>query len=271
MLLHPASCEKDYLGRFTIVVKRYIQIFLMKTHVEKISLVIPVYNEEENLRDLYAEVVAALEGGTCDWELLLVDDGSSDSSLTIIQELAGEDTRVRYLAFERNCGQSAAFAAGFRFASGDVVITMDADLQNDPADIPAMLRVYETGVDMVIGWRAKRQDTLAKKYGSRFANWVRNSLTHETVRDTGCSLKVMRTDMVQDIAMFAGMHRFLPTLMKLKGATVAEMKVNHRPRSKGVSKYGIWDRAFSAAYDLLAVRWMQKRHIAYRVGVTNIR
>jgi dolichol-phosphate mannosyltransferase len=152
-----------------------------------------------------------------------------------------------------------------------VVVTLDADLQNDPADIPAMLDVYVQGVDMVIGWRAKRQDSVIKRYASRFANWVRNKISRETVRDTGCSLKVMRAEMVKRIPMFTGMHRFLPTLMKLEGALVAEVRVNHRPRSKGVSKYGIWDRAWSSAYDLLAVRWMQKRHIGYKVADTNVK
>jgi len=243
----------------------------MKNTINKISLIIPVYNEEENLQDLYSEIARSLSGLSCAWELLLVDDGSTDSSLAVIRALAGADERVRFLSFAKNCGQSAAFAAGFRFADGDVVVTLDADLQNDPADIPAMLDVYVQGVDMVIGWRAKRQDSAIKRYASRLANWVRNKISRETVRDTGCSLKVMRAEMVKRIPMFTGMHRFLPTLMKLEGATVAEVRVNHRPRSKGVSKYGIWDRAWASAYDLLAVRWMQKRHIGYVVSDTNVK
>lgn len=242
----------------------------MKNQINKISLVIPVYNEEENLHDLYREVLLTLENEPRNWEIVFIDDGSKDRSLDIMKALAAQDGRIRYVTFVANCGQSAAFAAGFAYAEGDVVITMDADLQNDPADIPGMLAAYEQGVDMVIGWRANRQDTLTKRYASKFANWVRNRISNETVRDTGCSLKVMRADMARNIPMFKGMHRFLPTLMKCLGARVAEVKVNHRPRSKGVSKYGIWDRAFSAAYDLLAVRWMQKRFIVYRIGETNI-
>jgi len=243
----------------------------MKNTIDKISLIIPVYNEEENIRDLYQEIVRSLCGLSCEWEIVLVDDGSIDSSLAVIRALADSDPRVRFLSFAKNCGQSAAFAAGFRFAGGEVIVTLDADLQNDPADIPAMLQIYSQGVDMVIGWRAKRQDSVVKRYASRFANWMRNRISHETVRDTGCSLKVMRAEMVRAIPMFTGMHRFLPTLMKLEGAKVAEMRVNHRPRGKGVSKYGIWDRAWSAAYDLLAVRWMQKRHIGYVVSETNMK
>jgi len=242
----------------------------MKNTIDKISLIIPVYNEEENLRDLYQEITRSLSGLTCDWEMVLVDDGSTDASLSIIRELSAADPRVRFVTFAGNCGQSAAFAAGFCYAGGDVVVTLDADLQNDPSDIPGMLKVYSQGVDMVIGWRVKRKDTFIKRYASRLANWVRNAISRETVRDTGCSLKVMRAEMVRRIPMFTGMHRFLPTLMKLEGAKVAEVPVNHRPRSKGVSKYGIWDRAWASAYDLLAVRWMQKRHIGYVVSDTNL-
>lgn len=244
--------------------------FSMKKQNQKISLVIPVYNEADNLPRLYEEVVAALVTIDREWELLFIDDGSRDLSLKVMRELAGKDSRVRFLSFEKNCGQSAAFAAGFREASGEVVVTMDADLQNDPRDIPAMLATYEQrGMDMVIGWRAKRQDSWVKKVASKIANGVRNRISRETVRDTGCSLKVMRTSMLRQIPMFTGMHRFLPTLMKLEGARVAEMKVNHRPRHTGVSKYGVWDRALAATYDLLAVRWMQKRHIRYRVQERN--
>jgi glycosyltransferase involved in cell wall biosynthesis len=238
----------------------------MKNAHDKISLVIPVYNEADNLPILYEEVVAALAGIDREWELLFIDDGSRDLSLQVIRGLADADERVRYLAFAENCGQSAAFAAGFREAAGEVVVTMDADLQNDPRDIPAMLEAYASrGQDMVIGWRASRQDSWVKRVASTIANRVRNRISRETVRDTGCSLKVMRTAMLRNIPMFNGMHRFLPTLMKLEGARVAEVRVNHRPRLKGVSKYGVWDRALAASYDLLAVRWMQKRHIRYRV------
>lgn len=234
-----------------------------------ISLIIPVYNEEENLHPLYEEIKNSLTTCVQDWEIVFIDDGSTDSSLEIIEALAAEDPRIRFLAFARNCGQSAAFAAGFKYAQGQTLITMDADLQNDPADIPAMLKAYDQDMDMVIGWRVQRQDSTAKRYASRLANWIRNKISQETVRDTGCSLKVMRGDLAKAIPMFTGMHRFLPTLMKLQGARVAEVPVHHRPRNKGVSKYGIWDRAWASAYDLLAVRWMQKRYINYQVAKTN--
>jgi len=234
-----------------------------------ISLVIPVYNEEDNLPVLLKEAAEALDPHGIQWECLFVDDGSADRSLEVIRGLAGRDPRVRYLSFEENRGQSAAFAAGFQCAQGEVIVTMDADLQNDPADIPAMLQDYEQGHDMVNGWRAKRRDSLAKRLASRFANAVRNRISGETVRDTGCSLKVMRADMARMLPMYTGMHRFFPTLMKMQGARVAEVRVNHRPRLHGRSKYGVLDRALTTWYDLLAVRWMKLRRFEYRIKERN--
>ncbi len=236
---------------------------------ESITLLVPVYNEEENLPVLYGECVEAMAGVQSQWELLLVDDGSSDASLQVLKDLAAKDQRVCYVSFAKNCGQSAAFAAGFQMARGEVSVTMDADLQNDPADIPAMLELYGQGYDMVIGWRANRQDSLAKKWASKFANAVRNKVSKETVKDTGCSLKVMRTDMARKLPVFTGMHRFFPTLMKMHGASVAEVKVNHRPRLHGKSKYGVLDRALTTWYDLIAVRWMQLRFIRYDIKEHN--
>ncbi len=232
----------------------------------KISVIIPVYNEEDNLPSVFREVHKALDSLHCEWELLFVDDGSRDGSLDVIRNLADEHPEtVRYLAFSHNRGQSAGFAAGFQAASGDVLITMDADLQNDPADIPAMLQTFEKGYDMVVGWRATRKDTWMKRKASKIGNAIRNWVSRETIKDTGCSLKVMRTDMAKRLPMFIGMHRFLPTLMKLEGAKVAEIAVNHRPRIHGTSKYGVLDRALSTWSDLLAVRWMQKRYIRYTI------
>lgn len=243
----------------------------MRNAISSISLVIPVYNEEPNLDELYAQCRAVLEPTPWEWEILFVDDGSTDGSLGRILTLAEADPRVRYLAFDRNHGQSAAFAAGFAHARGEVLVTLDADLQNDPADIPRLLARYAEGdVDMVIGWRQHRHDTWVRRLASRVANAIRNALTGETVRDTGCSLKVMRANLARRLPVFAGMHRFLPTLMKMHGARVAELPVHHRPRTRGVSKYGILDRAWSAWWDLLAVRWMQRRHVAYTIRETNL-
>ena len=218
----------------------------------KISLVVPVYNEQDNLPALIAEVAAAMAPLGLDYECLLVDDGSADGSLAVIKELAAKDPRIKFISFVENRGQYAAFAAGFQHA-----------------DIPAMLQVYDQGYDMVIGWRAKRQDSLAKKLASKFANAVRNKISMETVRDTGCSLKVMRAEMARRLPMYTGMHRFFPTLMKMQGARVAEVKVNHRPRLHGRSKYGVLDRALTTWYDLLAVRWMKLRRFEYRIKERN--
>lgn len=237
--------------------------------INLVSVVVPVYNEEDNLPVLFEEIRKALTPFGKAWEVLFVDDGSSDGSLAVIKRLSRDHPEVRYAVFAENCGQSAAFSAGFAEAGGDVIVTLDADLQNDPADIPGMLRRYQGGFDMVIGWRAKRRDTLAKRLASKGANWIRNRLSRENVRDTGCSLKVMRASMAKRIPMYTGMHRFLPTLMKMQGAQVAEIRVNHRPRLHGTSKYGLLDRAMTTWYDLLAVRWMQDRAINYRIREKN--
>jgi len=230
-----------------------------------LSIIIPVFNEEASLVELLGEIEAVAGRIGKPWEVVFVDDGSTDGSLAVIRDLASQQPRVRYVSFAFNRGQSAAFKAGFEAARGEVLATMDADLQNDPADIPAMLDVYARGHDMVIGWRAIRRDNWSKRWGSRVANLVRNSLTRESVRDTGCSLKLMNAAMARRLPMFTGMHRFLPTLMRLQGARLAEMAVNHRPRRHGVSKYGNWERLKAGLYDLLAVRWMQSRWVDYKI------
>jgi glycosyltransferase involved in cell wall biosynthesis len=238
----------------------------MVTTASEISLVIPVYNEEDNLRALAAEIAAAMARVSRPWEVLFVDDGSTDSSLEILRVLAAESPNIGYIALAANSGQSAAFGAGFKEAAGEILITMDADLQNDPADIPAMLDCYgKNGVTMVVGWRANRRDTLLKRLASRFGNAARNWVLSDTIKDTGCSLKVMRRDMACRLPVFVGAHRFYPALMRLEGAVVAEVVVNHRPRIAGKSKYGIWDRARKTIFDLLAVRWLQSRHVSCQI------
>ena len=238
----------------------------MSNLIPEISLVIPVYNEEDNLRPLIGEIVSAMMRVGRPWEVVFVDDASTDGSLAILRDLAATMLQVRYVALASNSGQSAAFSVGFSEAAGEVIVTLDADLQNDPGDIPAMLDVCDKdGVTMVVGWRANRQDTLTKRLASRFGNAVRNWISCETIKDTGCSLKVMRRDMLLRLPVFNGVHRFYPTLMRLEGATIAEVVVNHRPRSAGVSKYGIWDRARKTLLDLLAVRWLQARHVVCRI------
>ena len=238
-------------------------------NTQSVSIVIPVFNEEENLPVLFEELARALRPLARAWEVVFVDDGSTDKSLLVLKGLAQENSEVRYLAFTHNRGQSAAFCAGFDEAAYPIIVTLDADLQNDPADIPAMLALFDQGYGMAIGWRKKRQDTASKRYASKIANAIRNRMTRESVRDTGCSLKVMRRDLLIRLPRFKGMHRYLPTLMKLQGATVAEMPVNHRERHMGVSKYGNWERAVAGVRDLIGVRWLQDRHFGYEIREKN--
>jgi dolichol-phosphate mannosyltransferase len=225
-----------------------------------ISFVIPVYNEEENIPILLGEITAVAEKLDCAYEIIFVNDCSSDRSLEVIRELRENHPVIRCVSFPENRGQSAALGAGFRAAIGEVVITMDADLQNDPADIPMLLEQFGP-YDMVNGWRKNRQDSFSKKISSRIGNFIRNRFTDEHINDTGCSLKVMRAAMLKDIKMYRGLHRFLPTLMRVEGAKVIELPVNHRHRQFGVSKYTNLRRGVEGFQDLLAVCWMIKRHV----------
>lgn len=232
-----------------------------------ISIVIPVYNEEENLPFLIDELTDVLAELGKVAEVIFVDDGSQDRSFTILKDAAARDRRIRVIRFKRNAGQTAAFAAGFKAASGDVIVTMDADLQNDPHDIPRLLKEVER-FDVVCGWRHKRKDPWLKIIASKIANFVRNWLSREEIIDTGCSLKAFRRECLESMKLFNGMHRFLPTLAKMDGFTVTQVKVNHRPRRFGMTKYNIRNRMVRAFADLLAVRWMQKRRLVYEIEET---
>lgn len=228
------------------------------------SVVVPVYNEEASVPHLHAALTPVMRGLGESYEIVYVDDGSTDRSRDVIRELKASDPAVRLVGFKVNAGQTAAMTAGFRAARGDVVITIDADLQNDPADIPKLIaRIPE--YDAAVGWRQKRQDSAFRLLQSRIANGIRNWVTGETIADVGCSLKAYRRECLQDLQMFEGMHRFLPTLIKMAGYTVIEVPVGHRPRERGESKYGMWNRVFKATIDLLAVRWMKWRRFSYEV------
>lgn len=227
-----------------------------------LSIVVPLFNEEENLPVLAGEIRAALAAIGRSFELIFVDDGSTDGGLAVLERLAVADPAVRILRHRRNAGQSAALAAGFRAARGEIVVTLDADLQNDPADIPRLLAKLDEGYDAVSGVRRNRRDSWSRRVSSRVANAVRNWATDEAIADVGCSLKAYRRGFLTDLPMFSGMHRFLPTLVRWNGARVAEIDVNHRPRLHGVAKYGIGNRLFRALADLFAVRWMGRRWIA---------
>ena len=230
----------------------------------ELSLVVPAYNERENLTPLLAEIDSALAGRS--YEVIVVDDGSTDGTLETLKTLRQTHPQLRVIAFERNAGQTAAFAAGFRSARAPIVITLDADLQNDPADIPLLVDMLQrTGATAVAGYRVTRRDTAWKRLQSRIANGVRNRLNGEVIRDTGCSLKAFRTDAVRALPLFGGMHRFLPTLIKMQGGSVTEVPVGHRPRRHGATKYGMWNRVWRSLVDAFAVRWMQRRALRYRV------
>ncbi len=229
-----------------------------------VSVVAPVFNERENLEPLVHELLTVLGPTRVPFEIVLVDDGSEDGSAEAIDALAAAHPEVRGVHFKANRGQSAAFDAGFKAARGAIVVTIDADLQNDPRDIPALLRALE-GHGAAVGFRAERRDGLVRRWSSRIANGVRNRLSGDDIIDTGCSLKAFRADALREIKLWNGMHRFLPTLIRLEGRTVVQVPVNHRPRLMGTSKYGVWNRVFRSSADLLAVRWMKSRRLGYEV------
>jgi dolichol-phosphate mannosyltransferase len=224
-----------------------------------ISVVVPLYNEEGNVAELQRQIETAL--ATRDYEIVLVDDASTDNTLANIP--GGE--RVRVIQFEKNSGQSAAMHAGIHSARGDVIVTLDGDLQNDPADIPAMLTMLNQGWDLVCGYRQKRKDTAFKRLQSRIANAVRARFVGDGVRDTGCTLKAMRRDCREALLLFNGMHRFIPALIRNMGWRVTELPVNHRARVSGVSKYGFGNRAWRATMDMLGIRWLNSRRTQYRI------
>jgi dolichol-phosphate mannosyltransferase len=230
-----------------------------------LSLVVPIYNEAENIQPLYAEVVQSLEGPvTGNWELVFVDDGSTDESFRILCRIRERDPRVRVIRLNRRSGQSAAFAAGFNRVRGRFIVTLDGDGQNDPKDIPQLVEGLAHH-SMVCGIRSKRRDDFVRRISSKCANWCRRQMTGDIIVDTGCSLKAFRRDVLRRIPMFDGMHRFLGTLGGYAGGGILQIPVNHRERTRGVSKYGVWNRLFVTIADLLAVCWMRRRWINYQM------
>lgn len=229
-------------------------------HLE-VSLVIPLYNEEKNLRRLCAEIHQALDERPWSYEILFVDDGSTDDSCQVLTDLTFQDERIRALRLAQNAGQSAALAVGFDAARAPIIVTLDADLQNDPADIPRLLEALE-GCDVVSGVRTVRQDDWLRRISSRIANGARRWFLKDSISDIGCALKAYRAQWLEELPRFNGMHRFLPSLLQNRGAVVQEISVNHRPRLYGVSKYGLQNRLWRGLYDLVGVRWLSKRWIA---------
>ena len=227
-----------------------------------LSLVIPAYNEQENVQALLSRVEAALTHTGRPFEVIIVDDGSTDQTPQLLAEAAARLPWLRIVRLLKNSGQSAAFDAGFKAARGDVVATIDADLQNDPEEIPRLLPLLD-GYDMITGWRRDRQDTKFRKVQTRIANRIRNWISDETIQDSASSLKLYKRHCLEGLQLFTGAHRFFPTLVKMRGYTVREEPVKHSHRHAGTAKYGFRNRALRAFVDLLAVRWMKKRFIRY--------
>jgi glycosyltransferase involved in cell wall biosynthesis len=224
-----------------------------------ISIVVPVFNEAENLPILQTELRAALTG--LDHEIIFVDDGSTDGSADKIESAPN----VRILRFEKNAGQSAALYAGVKAARGQMIVMIDSDLQNDPADIPRLMAEVSRGADLVCGYRTHRKDTLGKRLTSRIANFVRSRFTKDYVRDTGCTLKAMRRECADALVPFKGMHRFIPALVRGADYRLIEIPVNHRPRRFGQTKYGFGSRAWRATMDMFGVRWLLSRRLNYKI------
>jgi len=223
-----------------------------------LSLVVPVYNEVENLTPLYERVREVLDPTGWTYELILVDDGSTDGSNRMLLDLHAKDPRIKVLRFRRNFGQTAALAAGFDYAHGEIVVSLDADLQNDPVDIPPLVAKLNEGYDLVNGWRADRQDPfLHRRLPSQIANWIIGLTTQVKIHDYGCTLKVFRRDIVKNLKLYGEMHRFIPALVGDLGARITEMPVTHHPRKRGTSKYGL-TRTLWVILDLLTVKFLSR-------------
>ncbi len=233
-----------------------------------LSLVIPCYNEEANLRPLLRAIRESVEPLNLPYEVIITDDRSRDGSWEILKELAAEDTRVRVQRLAANCGESAASWAGLKAARGQYLVTLDADLQNDPKDLPRLLEALKD-YDCVCGTRVESRgkgDNFVRIASSRIANWVRNKLSGEQISDAGCTYRAFKRECIENLKFFKGMHRFLPTLFKIEGFRVTEIPVQNNPRFAGQSHYGIWNRLFASFYDLLAVRWMKKRMFCFQIS-----
>lgn len=224
----------------------------------KISIVIPVYNEEGSIRVLYKELVSVLKPLNSSYEIIWVNDGSKDRSLSILEEITKNDINSKVIDFVRNFGQTAAMSAGIKQAAGDIIIPMDADLQNNPIDIPLFLKKIEEGYDVVSGWRKNRKDAfIMRKIPSWVANSIIAAITGVRIHDYGCSMKAYRRDAIQGVLLYGEMHRFIPAYVSWHGGSVAEIVVHHRPRAHGVTKYGI-SRTFRVILDLVLIKFLSK-------------
>ncbi|HUD46469.1 MAG TPA: glycosyltransferase family 2 protein [Candidatus Baltobacteraceae bacterium] len=235
-----------------------------------LSVVVPAYDEEGSLRALLAAIRQAVDGLAVSCEIIVTDDCSRDGSWNLLKEFAATDPRVRVQRFASNCGESAASWAGIKAARGRYIVTLDADLQNDPGELPKFLRALEE-FDCVCGTRVAsrgRGDSYVRVASSRIANAIRNKLSGEQCSDAGCTYRAFRRECVAGLKFFAGMHRFLPTLIKMEGFSVTEIPITNNPRLAGRSHYGVWNRLFASFYDLLAVRWMKSRMFGFQIAET---
>lgn len=220
------------------------------------SIVVPIYNEQDNIHELYLAITKALDDFDNDYEIIMVDDGSTDGSFGALQRIAAQDSRLKVIRFRRNFGQTAAMSAGFDAASGNIIIPMDGDLQNDPADIPRLIEKLHEGYDVVSGWRKSRKDTvITRKIPSMLANALISFFTGVHLHDYGCTLKAYRREVLDGINLYGEMHRFVPALASQVGAKVTELPVNHFPRLHGASKYGI-SRTLRVILDLMTVKFL---------------
>lgn len=222
-----------------------------------LSIVIPTNNEEGNVVPLCDELSKVLRDIGSDYEIIFVDDGSTDGTFQKLKALHAKDNRVKVIKFRKNFGQSASMAAGFEHARGNVVITMDADLQNDPTDIPSLLQELDNGYNVVCGWRKDRKDSISKRGFSKFSNWLRRRCTGESIHDSGCSLRAYKNGCLNDLELYGEMHRYIPALLSWKGYQIGEVKVTHRLRTQGKTKYD-WQRLFKGFLDLLLVTFWQR-------------
>jgi len=221
-----------------------------------ISVVIPLYNEEENVQEMHSRLKSVLDKLDTDYELLFIDDGSSDNTLKLLQDIQLQDNTVVVLSLRRNFGQTAAFAAGFDYSRGDIIITMDGDLQNDPNDIPKLIELMKDN-DLVSGWRKKRKDPfISRRLPSILANWLISKVTGVNLHDYGCSLKAYKRDVIKNLKLYGEMHRFIPAVASWYGVRIAEVETEHHPRVRGKSKYGI-SRTMKVVLDLITVKFLQ--------------
>lgn len=230
----------------------------------ELSIVAPIYNEEENISLLYESIISTMLNKIEHFEIILVNDGSTDNSSHILNQLTLQDPHVHTIHFSKNYGQTSAIWAGMKHATGKYIALIDADLQTDPSDIFKLLP-YLANYDFINGKRVNRQDTLTKKISSKIGNNIRNVITNDTIQDTGCPLKLFKREIIPTLYLFDGMHRFLPTLVKINGFRVIEIPISHKERVYGKSKYGILNRAFVGLIDTFVIGWIKKRQLKYEI------